>query len=133
MGKGELGLAASLFCAVTLAGGPASATETTTCEGDGASISMLMGAMPVVSIAKVDMEAGTRKWSTEKAEGSTLIVVGQSFETETGLDVHLMDAELTEVIAQLRVVKASEGDFYAAGGTLLISGVGAWAVSCNGP
>jgi hypothetical protein len=111
----------------------AQATETTICSGDGASISLLMGAVPVVSIAKADMEAGTRRWSTEKQEGVTTISVGQAFETSEILHVDLTDDNISEILAKLRVYKASESDFYAAGGTLWISGVGAWAVNCSGP
>ncbi|MFO0990851.1 MAG: hypothetical protein U1E67_02825 [Hyphomicrobiales bacterium] len=109
------------------------ATETTICSGDGASISLLMGATPVVSIAKVDMEAGTKRWSTQKDDGVTPVSVGQAFETAELLHVDITDDNVSEILAKLRIYKASEGDFYAAGGTLWISGVGAWAVSCSGP
>ena len=119
--------------AVLAAATPAWATETTICSGDGASISLLMGATPVVSIAKADMEAGTRRWSTQKEDGVTTITVGQAFETSEILHVDITDETVSEILAKLRVYKASESDFYAAGGTLWISGVGAWAVSCSGP
>lgn len=113
--------------------GAAQATETTICSGDGASISLLMGATPVVSIAKADMEAGTRRWSTRPEDGETPILVGQAFETSEILHVDITDDNVSEILARLRVYKASEGDFYAAGGTLWISGAGAWAVNCSGP
>jgi hypothetical protein len=111
----------------------AQATETTICSGDGASISLLMGAVPVVSIAKADMEAGTRRWSTQAQDGVTTVSVGQAFETSEILHVDITDDNVSEILAKLRVYKASESDFYAAGGTLWISGVGAWAVNCSGP
>lgn len=113
--------------------GAAHATETTICSGDGASISLLMGTTPVVSIAKADMEAGTRRWSTQKEDGVTTISVGQAFETSEILHVDITDDNVSEILAKLRIYKASESDFYAAGGTLWILGVGAWAVSCSGP
>ncbi len=112
---------------------PTQATETTTCTGDGASISLLMGSVPVAAIAKADMEAGTRRWSTEKQDGLTAVSVGQAFETSELLHVDITNDNVSEVLARLRVYKASESDFYAAGGTLWISGVGAWAVTCSGP
>jgi len=111
----------------------AQATETTICSGDGASISLLMGAVPVVSIAKVDMEANTQRWSTQKQDGVTTVSVGQAFETPEILHVDITDDNVSEILAKLRIYKASQGDYYAAGGTLWISGVGAWAVSCSGP
>jgi len=125
--------AAFAVAGVMLSVAPAQATETTICSGDGASISLLMGAMPVVSIAKADMEAGTRRWSTQKQDGFTTVTVGQAFETAEILHVDITDENVSEILAKLRVYKASESDFYAAGGTLWISGVGAWAVSCSGP
>jgi len=129
---GLFGAAATLLIAVASIG-MAEATETTICSGDGASISLLMGAVPVVSIAKADMEAGTRRWSTQAENGVTPIAVGQAFETSEVLHVDLTDDNISEVLAKLRVYKASESDFYAAGGTLWIAGVGAWAVNCSGP
>ncbi|MBL8895526.1 MAG: hypothetical protein JNJ53_13045 [Rhizobiales bacterium] len=128
-GASVLAIAAAFLATATAA----LATETTICSGDGASISMLMGATPVVSIAKVDMEAGTKRWSTQKEDGVTPISVGQAFETSEILHVDITDDNVSEILAKLRIYKASEGDFYAAGGTLWISGVGAWAVNCSGP
>jgi len=129
-----------IFCSIAFAiagalslAGAAQATETTICSGDGASISLLMGAVPVVSIAKADIEAGTKRWSTQKEEGVTTVSVGQAFETSEILHVDITDENVSEILAKLRVYKASESDFYAAGGTLWISGVGAWAVNCSGP
>jgi hypothetical protein len=132
MSKRCRGAVAGLFAGVSMMTA-AQATETTICSGDGASISLLMGAVPVVSIAKADMEAGTRRWSTQKQDGVTTIAVGQAFETSEILHVDITDDNVSEILAKLRIYKASESDFYAAGGTLWISGVGAWAVSCSGP
>jgi hypothetical protein len=129
---GLFGSVAAL-CVAVVSVGVAQATETTICSGDGASISLLMGAVPVVSIAKADMEAGTRRWSTQKQDGVTTVSVGQAFETSEILHVDITDDNVSEILAKLRVYKASESDFYAAGGTLWISGVGAWAVNCSGP
>jgi hypothetical protein len=131
-GKKRVALLAAVLATLAVASA-AQATETTICSGDGASISLLMGAVPVVSIAKVDMEAGTRRWSTHAQDGVTTISVGQAFETSEILHVDLTDTNESEILAKLRIYKAFEGDYYAAGGTLLISEVGAWAVSCSGP
>jgi hypothetical protein len=43
-----------------------------------------------------------------------------------------MDAGYAK-LAELRLFKASEGETYARAGTLRIVGMGAWAVSCEGP
>ena len=111
------------------------ATEWMNCSAgaDGASISMLMGQVPVAAVTTVNIEAGGKNWSTVPADGAKTIVVGQAFENHDMLSVDLTDDNISEIIARLRIVKASEGDTYAAGGYLHISGVGAWAVSCEGP
>src|SRR5262245_5669488 len=118
-----------------LASGGAQATEWTGCSagGNAASIDMLMGQVPVAAIVKVNIEAGGKRWSTEKAEGVTTIAIGQAFETAEELRLDLTDEVVSEIVARLRILKASEGDSYAAGGYLHIPGVGAWAVSCEGP
>ncbi len=99
---------------------------------DGASISMLMGQVPVAAVTTVNMEAGGKNWSTIPSDGAKRIVVGQAFESDDMLSLDLTDENISEIIARLRIVKTSEGDAYAAGGYLNISGVGAWAVSCEG-
>jgi hypothetical protein len=126
---------AALAAMLLLAPAGAHATEWMNCSGgpNGGSIDLLMGEMPVAAIASVNMEAGGKKWSTQKDKGVMPIAVGQAFETADELKVDITDDALSEIVARLRIIKASEGDSFAAGGTLHIPGVGAWAVSCEGP
>jgi hypothetical protein len=125
---------AAALAALLLAPSAAHATEWMNCTAglNTASIDLLMGEVPVAAVAAVNIEAGGKKWSTQKTDGATPIAVGQAFETESELNVDVTDEAVSEIVARLRLSKASEGESFAAGGTLHIPGVGAWAVSCEG-
>jgi hypothetical protein len=99
----------------------------------GASISLLMGAMSVAAVSKIDIEAGDRRWSTAGEPGATPVTLGQAFETAEKLDVDVTDETVNAIVARLRIAKASEAEFHAAAGTLWIGGIGAWPVICDGP
>lgn len=114
---------------------PAVATETITCASDdkSASIDVLVGlGLDVISIARATIEAKGKTWSTD-AQGSQKIVVGQGFEDSERMLVDFTDENVAAIVASLRLFKASEEEDFATGGTLRISGVGAWAVACSGP
>lgn len=124
-------LAASILVALAT---PAGATEWVSCsaEGDAASADILLGMVDVISIAQAKIEAGGRKWATD-AEGGSKIIVGQAFEDSEKIIVDFTDEGVASIVASLRLFKASEGDNSASGGTLRVTGVGAWAVTCSGP
>ena len=119
---------------------PAHATEWMDC-GDAeqtVSIRVLLGAMDVIAVNSVEIEAQGRKWSTKRAEGATFITTGQAFESADQIWIDMTDEAVNQIVARLRLFKAfdnSEGveDSFAAGGTLALPGLGAWAVSCSGP
>ena len=101
-------------------------------DGDKASFNVLLGNMSVIAVDTVEVEFGTKKWST-RGGAATLITKGQAFETPEQIMIDVTDGKSDAIVAQLRVFKASEGDAYASGGTLRIVGEGAWAVTCSGP
>ncbi len=112
---------------------PAAATETMVCSsGNEVSISVLLGAMDVISVVKADLEAAGKTWSTA-GEGASRIAIGQAFETADQMLIDLTDENLAAIVAQLRLFKASEGDDVVTAGTLRITDVGAFAVTCEGP
>jgi hypothetical protein len=124
-------VAASILLALAA---PAGATEWIFCtaEGDAASAGILVGMVDVISIAQAKVEAGNKKWATD-AEGDSRIRVGQAFEDSEKIVVDFTDDGVSSIVASLRLFKASEGDDYVTGGTLRITGSGAWAVTCSGP
>lgn len=126
-------IAALPLVAASLA--PAAATESIVCasEDKTASIDVLVGlGLDVISIARVTVEARGKTWSTD-AGGEQKIVVGQAFENQDKILLDVTDEGMAAVVASLRLFKASEGEDYVSGGTLRVTGVGAWAVACSGP
>ena len=124
-------LAAAIVLALAT---PAGATEWITCsaEGDAASANILVGMVDVLSIAQANVEAGGKKWTTD-ATGDGALRIGQAFENAEMIVVDFTDEGVSSIVASLRLFKATEGDNDATGGTLRISGVGAWVVACTGP
>lgn len=119
---------------------PAQATESVDCSGgEGVNFRVLLGAMEVIAIDTIEIEAGSRKWSTRGGDGVTLITKGQAFETHDQMWIDVTDADVNLIVAKLRLFKAFEDGADgvepsdAKGGTLHMPGIGAWAVSCSGP
>ncbi len=122
---------------LTLGAGPALATEWMYC-GDRDStvtVGLLLGAMDVLAVAGVILSHEDKVWASDVAYGpGEPVSVGQGFEDDTRLFVDLMDDGMVNVLAELRLMKAEEGDgpvIHA--GTLRLPGRGAWAVSCDAP
>jgi hypothetical protein len=126
-------LAAGLIVVALAA--PAAATESIICASDdkAVSIDLLVGlGLDVVSISRATIEAGGKTWATDVA-GEQKIAVGQAFEDVEKLIVDFTDEGVSAIAASLRLFKASEGEDYVSGGTLRVTGAGAWAVTCSGP
>ncbi len=112
---------------------PAQATEWLNCtDGDKASFNVLLGNMNVIAVDTIDVEAGGKKWSTRNTS-ATPITKGQAFETADQIYIDVTDDKMDAIVAQLRLFKASEGEDYVSAGTLKVTGIGAWAVTCSGP
>jgi hypothetical protein len=119
---------------------PAHATEWMDC-GDAenaASIRVLLGAMEVIAVNTIEIEAKGRKWSTAGGEGAILITKGQAFETADQIWIDVTDEAVNAIVARLRLFKASDDGEgveppQATAGTLAMPGIGVWAVSCSGP
>jgi hypothetical protein len=87
---------------------PAHATEWMDC-GDPTktvSIRVLLGAMDVIAVNTVEIEASGRKWATVAGEGVTLITQGQAFETSDQIWIDMTDEAVNEIVARLRLFKA---------------------------
>ena len=127
-------IARALIVSLLLAGaaGPAPATETLVCAtaDGGPQVAMLMGSLDVVSIVTASIEHDGKRWASD-AEGAMKIIVGQAIEDSAQLVVDFTDEGLSAKVAELRLAKASEEGMVAAGGTIRLPGVGAWAVSCS--
>ena len=111
---------------------PASATEWLICsDGEGkASFSVLLGSLGIGSATDFKVEAGGKSWSTKPGEGIA-IVKSQAFENDAILLADVSTEDQSQLVAELRLFKAHEGDDDVQSGTLRVSGIGAWAVTCE--
>jgi hypothetical protein len=128
--------AGAIALLVSAAASPALATEWVVCSdaADEATVSILVGTTDWLSVAGVKLSARGQSWvsSPEYGEG-TAIAVAQGYAERDMALVDFTDAAMSERIGELRLFIADEGDDFVFGGTLRVSGVGAWAVSCSGP
>ena len=117
-----------------LAAQPALGTEWVYCNDATNTVTtgMLLGSERM-AVAGIIMSLNDKVWASATAYGpGDPIALGQGFEDEMLFFADLVD-EQSRPIAELRLVKASEGQDYVSAGTLKILGQGAWAVSCEGP
>lgn len=126
------GLALALGAALVAA--PVGATGTIACSGPGASVSLGIGTLPVLAIISARIEAGGDLWTLEGAGEGTPVVVGQAARTERWTVVDFADPNLTGIVAELRLLRATEGHDTAEVGTLRLPGRGGvHALVCEGP
>jgi len=112
--------------------GPALATQSVVCEfSEDVAVQLLMGTLDVASIARADITAAGRRWSTQEGPGVTQITVGQAFQTASELRVDFTDKDVNEIVARLRLFQASDDTSLAQAGTLKIENVGVWPVVCS--
>lgn len=128
-------LAAGTLLAALVLPAQAQATEWMYCidNGEEATMSLLLGATNVISIDTIEMEANGKKWSTKPGDGVITITKGQAFETDDQMWVDVTDDAVNEIVAELRLFKAVEGEDYVASGTMRIAGEGVWSMACSGP
>lgn len=117
-----------------LAATPALATEWVHCSdaNGAASFDYLAGdGIDVLSVSALTVTAGEKVWASDPANGpGDPVSVGQAFEDGDTVRIDAMDKDFAR-IASLRLFKAAEGEATVYGGTLTITGLGAWAVSCD--
>ena len=123
-----------LFVAALAAATPAFATEWVHCSdaGGAASFDYLAGdGLGVLQVSALTVTAGEKVWASDPANGpGDPVSVGQAFEDNDSVRIDAMDKDFAK-IASLKLFKAAEGDTEIYGGTLSVTGLGVWAVSCN--
>lgn len=117
-----------------LAATPAMATEWVHCSdaNGAASFDYLAGdGLDVLSVSALTVTAGEKVWASDPANGpGDPVSVGQAFEDGDTVRIDAMDKDFARV-ASLKLFKAAQGETSVYGGTLTITGLGAWAVSCD--
>ncbi len=119
------------LCLLWLFGATAQATEWVECaSADGkAKFSALAGSLGLGTATDFEVHVGEKSWSTKEGQGTHISKL-QSFEDEKMIIASVATMDLSEVVAELHVFKATEGDSFVQGGVLIVRGVGAWAVIC---
>ena len=127
--------AAVAVLAVTAPSG-ASATETVSCsaaDGSDALVEMNVGSgLPAELPNWVRVSEGGATWSTLAIdEGATPASLYQMFDDGRFFAVDLADQPVTEVIVEIRVLKAVEGEVTARAGTLRVAGRSVHPIVCD--
>jgi hypothetical protein len=115
--------------------GAASATENIMCSSadDKAAVGFLVGTTPGLNPLSLTMDADGKSWATKPKGGQTAILVAQAFSDDEGMKIDITDDNAEKIIARLRVTRAhDEGSEPVLAGTFMITGVGAWPVTCSG-
>jgi hypothetical protein len=123
-------LAAALAALTTL---PALAGEGLMCSGpDSVEFHLpLAGGTGLYPLA-AEIKVGDQVWtSDEKAKGATIITSGQSLAIDDRYYFDFTDPNLEGIVVKIRLFGAVGGDEPAIGGTLAITDVGAWAITCD--
>ena len=118
-----------------LAAQPALATEWIYCNDvtNTVTVGLLLGAVDTLNVSGIILSNGDRVWASSAAYGpGEEVSMGQGYEDNDLMAVDLMDKDYAK-LAELRLLKAVEGEMYVAAGTLRLPGQGAWAVICEGP
>lgn len=121
--------------ALALWAAPAFATGEVYCEGpegSGVVFGYGFGRVPGLAVISATIEVGDQSWSVVEREGATQIVVLQGAYEGSLTIIDFADQYVSEVVASVRLVSASEGRDFAMAGTLRIPGVGAFALVCDG-
>lgn len=115
---------------------PSLATEWVDCSdaAGAASFSYLAGSLDALSIVGLNVSVGDQVWASDVAYGpGEPVAVGQAFATADAVLVDVYTPDMVNLVAQLRLFHAGEGESFAQGGILRIPGHGAWPVACSGP
>jgi hypothetical protein len=115
--------------------GAASATENIICNSadEKAVIGFLVGTTPGLTPLSLTIDANGKSWATKPEGGQTAVLIAQAFSDDEGMRIDITDDNAEKIIAKLRVTHAhDQGSEPMLLGTFMITGVGAWPVTCSG-
>jgi len=129
----SINAAAGLLVAAMLSASPAAASGDIICDatdGSGASISIGVGHLPVLSVLSASAIDGMTTWSTNPTGDERPIVFGQGFADDRQVLVDFTDPNVEGIVVSLRLFQASGDKSYAEAGVLSFEGVSAFPVQC---
>ena len=125
--------AAALVVATVLSVSPAAASGDIICDatdGSGASISIGVGHLPVLSVLSANATDGSTTWSTNPSGDEKPIVFGQGVADDRQVLVDFTDPNIEGIVVSLRLFQASGSKDYAEAGVLSFEDVSAFPVQC---
>lgn len=122
-----LALVASLALAA-----PAAASGGFSCEGDGVSLTLATGRLPVLVVIGAHAQAGDAAWTTGPERGKgTPFVVGQAFGDDDAIMVDFVDPNIEQILVSVRLRFEGGDPAWPLAGTVSADGK-AWPVRCSG-
>lgn len=125
---------AAMILMMALSAGSAHASGTISCASDdGASVELTLGSLPMLSVVGVEIAAGEQRWTMREGGDGQPVVVGQAARYGDLVVVDVTDPNVERIVAELRLLSATEECDHVTAGTLRIVGQGAYALTCVGP
>ena len=108
------------FSASLALAAPAVASGGIWCEGDGVTVEIATGRLPVLQVIGAYVEVDGAAFSTgpERGEG-TPFVVGQAFSDSDGVKVDFVDPNFETILVSIRLVRDNDADWPLTGHALI--------------
>ena len=133
----DLRLIASAIAVLIATVQPVKAAGTIACETTesepSAKVDIVVGQLPALIPISVRVGVGERIWATSEGEAGEAVKILQAFDDGRILMIDLADENVETVLFSIRLVRAAEGRDLAHVGTLIATGIGAYALICVGP
>ena len=127
---------APLFAVALFAAGPAHATSEISCTGvddKDVYVSLIMGSVPGLAIVGTLISTKDHDWTLGGVAGVTPITLVQAAQDGNRIIADYADENVERIVASLRLLSAEEGEDVVTVGTLTLPGIGAYALTCEGP
>lgn len=136
-------LRAGLFAVVAIGASVTSALGSGTIDcasPDGeATVHLSIGSLPVLAVIGAEVTTADHRFTLTSGEGGAQedatqpVIVGQAFQDDRHVMIDFTDPNVETVLASLRLFHATEERDGAMAGTLVVTGIGAWSITCIGP
>ena len=123
---------AAMILMMALSAGSAHASGSCASD-DGASVYLTLGSLTVLSVVGVEIAAGAQRWTMREGGDGQPVVVGQAARYGDLVVVDVTDPNVERIVAELRLLSATEERDHVTAGTLRIVGQGAYALTFVGP
>jgi hypothetical protein len=112
----------------------ASATGSISCQSEGnkAGIGLTIGSVAAPAVVGINLYVGDKLFSTNNPKAVPVALAQSFFETDR-IMIDIADQNLEAIIARLRLFVAEDDNDRVTAGTLQVTDLGTFAVTCFGP